>query len=161
MAAIWNLPVLFVCENNLYGASTRIDKVMKNTKISDRAAGYGFRGETVDGNDALAVYEASRRAAEECRKGKGPVLLELLTYRRTGHSRRDPCRYQTKDEREAWFSNDPIERFIKILRTRSDVGQSDLDRIQAKVSREMDDAVEQARRAIQPATADLLSDVYA
>jgi TPP-dependent pyruvate/acetoin dehydrogenase alpha subunit len=161
MAAIWELPALFVCENNLYGASTRIDKVMKNTKISDRAAGYGFRGETVDGNDLIAVYEAARRAAEECRNGQGPVLLELLTYRRTGHSRRDPCQYQTKDEREAWFSNDPIERFVKILMTRSDVGQTDLDRIQAKVARELIDAVEQARKASQPATDDLLADVYA
>jgi pyruvate dehydrogenase E1 component alpha subunit len=161
MAAIWDLPVVFVCENNLYGASTRIDKVMKNIKISDRAAGYGFRGETVDGNDLLAVYEASRRAAQECRMGQGPVLLELLTYRRTGHSRRDPCHYQTTDEREAWFSNDPIERFIKILLTRSDIGQTDLDLIQAKVGREISDAVEQARRASQPATDDLLSDVYA
>ena len=161
MAAIWDLPALFVCENNLYGASTRIDKVMKNTKISDRAAGYGFRGETVDGNDLIAVYEAARRAAEECRKGQGPVLLELLTYRRTGHSRRDPCQYQMKDEREAWFSNDPIERFVKILMTRSDVGQTDLDRIQAKVGRELIDAVEQARKAPQPATDDLLTDVYA
>jgi TPP-dependent pyruvate/acetoin dehydrogenase alpha subunit len=161
MAAIWDLPVLFVCENNLYGASTRIDKVMKNTRISDRAAGYGFRGETVDGNDLLAVYEASRRAAKECRLGQGPVLLELLTYRRTGHSRRDPCRYQTEDEREAWFSNDPIERYTKILRARVDVDQSDLDRIQANVGRAITDAVEQARRASQPVTADLFSDVYA
>jgi pyruvate dehydrogenase E1 component alpha subunit len=161
MAAIWDLPALFVCENNLYGASTRIDKVMKNIKISDRAAGYGFRGETVDGNDLIAVYEAARRAAEECRNGQGPVLLELLTYRRTGHSRRDPCQYQTKDEREAWFSNDPIERFVKILMTRSDVVQTDLDTIQAKVGRELTDAVEQARKASQPATDDLLTDVYA
>jgi TPP-dependent pyruvate/acetoin dehydrogenase alpha subunit len=161
MAAIWNLPVLFVCENNLYGASTRIDKVMKNTKVSDRAAGYGFRGETVDGNDLIAVYEAARCAAEECRQGQGPVLLELLTYRRTGHSRRDPCQYQAKDEREAWFSKDPIARFAKILLTHSDVGQTDLDRIQAKVSCELIDAVEQARKAPQPTTDDLLTDVYA
>src|ERR1700677_4812753 len=108
MAALWNAPVLFVCENNLYGASTRIDQVMKNTTFSDRAASYGFRGETVDGNDLLAVYEAAERAAEECRAGRGPVLLELLTYRRTGHSRRDPCHYQPKAERAAWSANDPI-----------------------------------------------------
>ena len=77
MAAIWNLPVIFVCENNLYGASTRIDLVMKNTRISDRAAAYGFEGETVDGNDVLAVHEATTRAAAQCRAGKGPYLLEL------------------------------------------------------------------------------------
>src|SRR5688572_24685173 len=111
MAAIWRLPAIFVCENNLYGASTHVDLVMKNSRISERAASYGFRGETVDGNDVLAVYEAAQKAVAECRDGKGPVLLELLTYRRTGHSRRDPCHYQPKDEREAWAQRDPIERF--------------------------------------------------
>ena len=74
---------------------------MKNTTVSDRASSYGFRGETVDGNDLLAVYEAARRAVEECRTGLGPVLLELLTYRLTGHSRRDPCHYQPKEERSS------------------------------------------------------------
>src|SRR5262245_19518733 len=106
MAALWNLPALFVCENNLYGASTHISKVMKNTRVSERGASYGFRAETVDGNDVLAVFEAARKAVGDCRGGKGPVLLELLTYRRTGHSRRDPCHYQPQDEREAWFSRD-------------------------------------------------------
>src|SRR5688572_15566295 len=115
MAAIWNLPVIFVCENNLYGASTHVDLVMKNSRISERAASYGFRGETVDGNDVIAVLEATQRAAAECRSGDGPVLLELLTYRRTGHSRRDPCHYQPKDEREVWTRQDPIARFADRL----------------------------------------------
>ena len=115
MAAIWELPVVFVCENNLYGASTRVDKVMVNTRISDRAAGYGFRGETVDGNDVLAVYAAARQAVAECRAGHGPVLLELLTYRLTGHSRRDACHYQAEEERKHWFSQDPITRFHQVL----------------------------------------------
>src|SRR6516165_2098146 len=97
MAALWDLPLLLVCENNLYGASTRIDKVMKNTTVSDRVASYGFRGETVDGNDLFAVYEAAAKAVDECRTGRGPVLLELLTYRCTGHSRRDSCGYQPKE----------------------------------------------------------------
>src|SRR5580693_411963 len=110
MAAIWGLPVIFVCENNLYGASTRVDLVMKNPKISDRAVSYGFRGETVDGSDVLAVRAATERAAAECRAGNGPVLLELLTYRRTGHSRRDPCHYQPKEERTLWAQRDPIDR---------------------------------------------------
>ena len=78
LAAIWDLPVIFVCENNLYGASTRVDLVMRNPRIADRAAAYGIRGETVDGNDVLAVYEAARSAAADCRRGHGPVLLELL-----------------------------------------------------------------------------------
>ena len=108
MAAIWKLPVIFVCENNLYGASTRVDLVMRNTRISDRAVAYGFTGETIDGNDLLAVFEATQRAVSQCRSGGGPFLLELLTYRRTGHSRRDPCHYQPKSERQQWFDRDPI-----------------------------------------------------
>ncbi len=150
MAALWNLPVLFVCENNLYGASTRIDQVMKNTRVSDRAASYGFRGETVDGNDLLAVYEAAVRATQECRTGQGPVLLELLTYRRTGHSRRDPCHYQPKEERSAWSQNDPITRFAEALLADGNVEQADLDQIQARVDEEIECAVEKAKIAPQP-----------
>jgi len=161
MAAIWNLPVIFVCENNLYGASTRIDKVMKNPRISDRAASYGFRGETVDGNDVLAVQAAAERAAEECRAGKGPILLELLTYRRTGHSRRDACHYQAKDERDSWFSRDPITRFAEVLLARNDVAQSDLDAIKARIDQQITDAVERAKVAVQPTVADLTTDVFA
>jgi TPP-dependent pyruvate/acetoin dehydrogenase alpha subunit len=161
MAALWSLPVLFVCENNLYGASTRIDQVMRNTRVSDRAASYGFRGQTIDGNDVLAVYEAATRAAEECRSGAGPVLLELETYRQTGHSRRDPCHYQPKEERAFWSGNDPITRFAQALLIGGNAGLDDLDRIQRKVDDEVERAVEQAKTAPLPAPADLLSDVYA
>ena len=161
MAAIWKLPVVFVCENNLYGASTRVDKVMINTKISDRAASYGFRGETVDGNDVLAVYEATRKAAGECRDGLGPVLLELLTYRRTGHSRRDPCHYQAEDERKRWFSQDPIDRFRKVLTENQIATPGELDAIKARVNDQISQAVEAAQKAPQPAPADLETDVFA
>ena len=161
MAALWSVPALFVCENNLYGASTRVDQVMKNTTISDRAASYGFRGETVDGNDLLAVFTAATRAVQECRTGRGPVLLELLTYRRTGHSRRDPCHYQTKDERSAWFANDPIGRFAQLLLDGGEIDQPELDHLQEQIDREIESAVEQAKVAPQPALDDLLTDVYA
>jgi len=161
MAALWSLPVLFVCENNLYGASTRIDEVMKNTRVSDRAASYGFRGETVDGNDVLAVYDAATRAAEECRAGRGPVLLELQTYRRTGHSRRDPCHYQPKEERAAWSANDPITRFAQALLVGGNADLDDLERIQKKIDDEIERAVEKAKLAPKPALDDLLTDVYA
>jgi TPP-dependent pyruvate/acetoin dehydrogenase alpha subunit len=161
MAALWNVPVLLVCENNLYGASTRIDRVMKNTTVSDRAAGYGFRGETVDGNDLLAVYEAARRAVGECRTGFGPVLLELLTYRLTGHSRRDPCHYQPKEERATWSANDPIVRYTQKLLADDEIVQSDLEKIREEISLEIDSAVEQAKSAPPPLLDDLLTDVYA
>jgi TPP-dependent pyruvate/acetoin dehydrogenase alpha subunit len=160
MAAIWNLPVIFVCENNLYGASTRIDLVMKNTRISDRAAAYGFEGETVDGNDVLAVYEATKRAADQCRAGKGPYLLELLTYRRTGHSRRDPCHYQPKDERQEWFARDPIARFAEQLQHDGLIDPDAVKRIRATVTKRFEVAVENARRAEQPTLDDLETDIF-
>jgi TPP-dependent pyruvate/acetoin dehydrogenase alpha subunit len=161
MAAIWNLPVIFVCENNLYGASTRIDKVMRNPQISQRAATYGIRGETIDGNDALTVYDAALRAAEECRNGNGPVLLELLTYRRTGHSRRDPCHYQPKDERDDWFSRDPIERFATVLIERGLANEEILTRIQEKIKTQLNEAIEQAKTARLPSVEELETDVFA
>ena len=161
LAAIWDLPVVFVCENNLYGASTRVDRVMRNDRISDRAAAYGFRGETVDGNDVLAVYEAARSAAAECRSGGGPVLLELLTYRRTGHSRRDACNYQPKDEREEWLRRDPIDRLARLLQDRGLADTGELDQIRSEVRVEFEAAVESAKRQPLPTIEDLTTDVLA
>ena len=157
MAAIWNLPVIFVCENNLYGASTRIDLVMKNARISDRAASYGFRGETVDGNDVLAVLAAGRRAVEECRSGRGPVLLELLTYRRTGHSRRDPCHYQPKAEREQWAQRDPIDRFAQSL----NLSAAEREEIHSRIQLELTQAVERAKAAPHPKASEITEYVFA
>jgi len=156
MAAIWGLPVIFVCENNLYGASTHVDLVMKNTKIADRAASYGFRGETVDGNDVLAVLSATRRAARDCREGRGPVLLELLTYRRTGHSRRDPCHYQPKSEREVWAERDPIVRFAETLK----LSEDERERIQRRVQGVLEAAVAHATVAPHPSVSELENFVF-
>lgn len=161
LAAIWNLPAIFVCENNLYGASTHIEKVMRVPSVAARAASYGIRGETIDGNDVLAVYEATRRAADECRSGKGPVLLELLTYRRTGHSRRDPCHYQPKDEREAWAMKDPIDRFGKVLIERGVATEAKLCAIRDDVIAGFNRAVEAAKREPLPDVSDLVMDVFA
>jgi TPP-dependent pyruvate/acetoin dehydrogenase alpha subunit len=161
MAAIWNLPVVFVCENNLYGASTRVDLVMRNTRISDRATAYGFDGETVDGNDVLAVYEASQRAVAQCRAGGGPFLLELLTYRRTGHSRRDPCHYQPKSERQEWFARDPIERFATQLQADGLIDQSGFEGMKSAVVRRFEVAAERAKSAPLPSLDDLETDVFA
>jgi TPP-dependent pyruvate/acetoin dehydrogenase alpha subunit len=160
MAAIWDVPVVFVCENNLYGASTHISKVMRDTNIAHRAENYGIRGQQVDGNDVLAVYEAAKAAVDECRAGKGPVLLELLTYRRTGHSRRDPAHYQPKDEREAWFAKGPIDRFAKVLKDQGIIDDAGLEAIKADILRRFNEAVEIAKREPHPTLADLTTDVY-
>ena len=161
LAAIWDLPVMFVCENNLYGASTRVDLVMRNPRIADRGAAYGIRGEQVDGNDVLAVYEAARSAAADCRRGHGPVLLELLTYRRTGHSRRDACHYQAKEEREEWFARDPIERLGGSLIERGLAEPPDLEYIRAEAQCGFQAAVELARKQPMPSFDDLTTDVFA
>jgi TPP-dependent pyruvate/acetoin dehydrogenase alpha subunit len=161
LAAIWDLPVIFACENNLYGASTRVDRVMRNERIAERAATYGIRGEAVDGNDVLAVLEAARSAAADCRAGRGPVLLELLTYRRTGHSRRDTSNYQPKEERDEWHSRDPIDRLGTILRDRGLADQAELDRIRTEIQSRFQAAVELARHQPMPTVEDLTTDVLA
>jgi len=161
LAAIWDLPALFVCENNLYGASTRIDKVMKTKTIAERVAAYGIQTKQLDGNNVLEVYEATKAAVAECRSGRGPILLELLTYRRTGHSRRDACHYQPKEEREYWFSRDPIDRFAQALLLRDDIREDDLSTIRNDIIKRFNSAVESAKHQAMPTVADLLTDVLA
>jgi len=161
LASIWSLPVIYVCENNLYGASTAISKVTRVPRLSEHVQIYGIRSETVDGNDVLAVYEAARRAVDEARRGEGPVFLELLTYRRTGHSRRDPSHYQPKEEQEVWFSRDPILVLKNGLLAREDVTDSDLSAIESKVEGVIEAAVETARQAPLPTADDLTTDVFA
>jgi len=111
MAAIWTLPVVYVCENNQYAMSFSVKKAFAIERISDRAAGYGMPGVTVDGNDLMAVYEAVSEAVKRARKGKGPSLIENVTYRWRGHSKSDVNRYRTKEEIEAWKQKCPIQRF--------------------------------------------------
>jgi pyruvate dehydrogenase E1 component alpha subunit len=160
MAAIWELPVVFACENNLYGASTHVSKVMRDTNIARRVKSYGIRSEQLDGNDVLAVYEAARSAVDDCRAGKGPVFLELLTYRCTGHSRRDACHYQPKDERDEWTAKDPIRRFAEVLKGRGLVDDAELNSIDAAILGEFQQAVERARQAPLPLARDLADGVY-
>jgi pyruvate dehydrogenase E1 component alpha subunit len=150
---------VIVCENNLYGASTRVELVMRAIHVADRAASYGIRGQTVDGNDVLAVYEAARVAVDECRAGKGPVLLELLTYRRTGHSRRDPCHYQPKDERDAWSRRDPIDRLANHLLQCGFADRESLEQIKERIRSRFEAGVASARLQPMPTVTDLTTDV--
>jgi TPP-dependent pyruvate/acetoin dehydrogenase alpha subunit len=161
LAAIWNLPALFVCENNLYGASTRIDKVMKTMSIAERVSAYGVQAQQLDGNNVLAVYEAAKVAVAACRNGEGPVLLELLTYRRTGHSRRDACHYQPKEEREFWFNRDPIDRFARALMSRGDIRDEDLSTVRDRIIKQFNSAVQSAKQQPMPTVEDLVTDVVA
>ena len=160
MAAIWDLPVVFVCENNLYGASTRIEKVTRLDSVAGKAAAYGIRAETVDGNNVLAVFEAAKKAVEECRNAEGPVLLELLTYRITGHSRRDPCTYQPKEERQEWLEKEPIGVFGKKVLNRNDITEGELEEIRNGVEEELTEAISIAQNEPEPTIDDLTTHVF-
>lgn len=141
LAAVWGLPVLFVCENNLYAMGTRQSRVMMIEDIADRAASYGIPGVSVDGNDVLTVHHAVEEALERARAGGGPSLIECKTYRQKGHSRFDPAAYRPRDEVETWLKRDPIVR----LRTRL----FDMDVLTEAKDREI---VQNARTAVDEAT---------
>ncbi|MEM8742963.1 MAG: thiamine pyrophosphate-dependent dehydrogenase E1 component subunit alpha, partial [Pseudomonadota bacterium] len=115
MAAIWKLPVVFLCENNRYGMSTSTERSTAVASIADRAAAYAMPGRSVDGNDLSAVAEAVDAAVARARAGAGPSLVETLTYRWRGHSKSDRNRYRSKDEIAAWMEKDPIPRFADML----------------------------------------------
>jgi TPP-dependent pyruvate/acetoin dehydrogenase alpha subunit len=160
MASVWDLPALFVVENNLYAASTSVKLSMKVARVSDRACAYGIPGVTVDGNDVLAVHEATREAVGRARAGKGPTLLELLTYRITGHSRRDPGLYQPEEERKQAMANEPIGRFADRLVAEGAADRKKLDEIRAGVKAEIEAAVQKAMADPEPAPEATLEDMF-
>ena len=160
MGAIWDLPVVYVVENNLYGASTPVSWVMKTKTISERSSAYGIPGVTVDGNDVLGVYETASAAIDRARDGRGPTLVELVTYRITGHSRRDPALYQPEEEKKNALENEPIGRFAGRLVGRGTVDQQSLERIDAEVEEEIEAAVASAMAAPEPKPEDALEDLF-
>ena len=157
MAAIWKLPILFVCENNLYAMSTKLEDATSGPTIAARAAGYGIHGEVIDGTDFLAVRDAVQIAADRARKGDGPALLEMQTYRYYGHSKSDKREYRTRDEEAHWQERDCIEK----LRRASQVSDAEFASLDAGVMREVDAAVEFARVSPEPEVEDWESVIYA
>jgi TPP-dependent pyruvate/acetoin dehydrogenase alpha subunit len=157
MAAIWRLPIIFLCENNLYAMSTRFDEAFATPTIAARAAGYGIAGETVDGSDFFAVREAFGRAAERARAGEGPTLLEAHTYRYYGHSKSDQREYRTREEENQWRERDCIEK----LRLVMSVTDDELAALDAEVMSEVDEAVEFARSSPDPVVEDWEAAIYA
>jgi pyruvate dehydrogenase E1 component alpha subunit len=161
MASTWSLPVIFVCENNLYAMGTCQSRVMNIKNIADRAVAYGIPGMSVDGNDVLAVYEASQEAIERARSGDGPTLLECKTYRQKGHSRVDPARYRPKEEVEQWLAKDPIKRFEAKLVESQTLTQVEVQKIKIEVLVEVEEAVKFATESPYPDPEEALEDVYA
>jgi len=161
MASTWKLPVIFVCENNLYAMGTRQSSVMAIENIADRAVAYGIPGVSVDGNDVLAVYEAAQKAVKRARKGEGPTLIECKTYRHKGHSRVDPAKYRSKREVEEWLSKDPIKRFKERLLQTNSLTEIEIQRIAKEVSTKIEEAVNFAKESPYPASEEALEDIYA
>jgi acetoin:2,6-dichlorophenolindophenol oxidoreductase subunit alpha len=161
MAAIWRLPVVFVCENNQYGMSTSVAQSTAVARISDRAAAYSMPGMTVDGNDFSAVAEAVGTAVARARRGEGPSLVENLTYRWRGHSKSDRNRYRTKDEIEGWMARDPIARFERELIAHDILTAEDAAEIAAQAVAEVEAGITFAKDSPSPDVADVTRYVYA
>jgi TPP-dependent pyruvate/acetoin dehydrogenase alpha subunit len=133
--------VLFVCENNLYAASTSFKKAFKINSVAERADAYGMPGVVVDGNDVLAVYRAATEAAERARAGRGPTLIECLTYRQCGHSRSDPRTYRSKEEEEEWKGHDPIVGYRTWLLNGGKASAEQIRQIEENVEQTIRDAI--------------------
>ena len=160
LAAIWKLPVVFVCENNLYGFSTHYRRTMLIDDIADRAAGYGIEGIVVDGQDLLAVYDEAAKAITNARNGLGPTLVECKTYRYRGHSRFESPNYRTKEELQQWQQRDPIDLFADHLRQTHQVTEEQLCQINEQVDAIMADAVTFSEQSSDPEPCDYENYVY-
>lgn len=163
LAAVWDLPVIFLCENNRYGMSMSVTEATRVSRLSDRAAAYGMPGVTVDGNDVQAVHDAVSAAAQRARAGEGPSLVEAETYRWKGHSKSDKNLYRSREEIDRWRALDPIGRFEGALAEAGTLSAEELTGILAEARELVRQAVRTARAApdAQPSREDLLRAVFA
>jgi TPP-dependent pyruvate/acetoin dehydrogenase alpha subunit len=160
LAALWKLPVLFLCENNLYAMGTRIERALSQTDVHLKAKGYGMAAESVDGMDVLAVEDAARRAADALRHGNGPAFLELRTYRFRAHSMFDPELYRDKAEVDTWKLRDPLALLETRLTREGALDQPTIGTLEAEVSQEIAAAVAFAEAGTWEPVTDLTKDVY-
>jgi len=161
LAAVWQLPVVYVIENNLYAEKTRIADTYRLPNLSDRAGAFGIPDVTVDGNDVVAVYEAVGEAVARARRGDGPTLVECKTYRIHGHFEGDPQTYKPRGEVEEWKKKDPIDSFRKRLLEMSVLSQERVEAIGTEIAGEIEQAVTFARESPFPAPEEALEDVFA
>jgi len=160
LATVWRLPVLFVCENNLYAMGTRLDLAQSTTDVTKKAAAYGIAAEAVDGMDVFAVEAAARKAIAKIRGGEGPYFLECKTYRFRAHSMYDPELYRSKTEVEEWKKRDPISSLMSLLKQEGAFDDSAMDEMERDVARELDDAVAFAEAGTWESLSDLERFVY-
>ena len=161
LAAIWKLPVVFLCENNQYGMSMSVKRATAIENISDRAAAYGMPGVTVAGTELDEVYGATHEALERARAGEGPTLLEAITYRYLGHSKSDANLYRTREEIQTWRKQDPIQRFAAVLEGESVLQENEWQRLDEEAKQRIEDAFEKASKEPNPEPESALEDVYA
>jgi pyruvate dehydrogenase E1 component alpha subunit len=161
MAALWKLPVIFVIENNGYAMGTAVKRAASGTALYNRGAGFGIEGKEVDGMDVLAVKAAVKEAADKCRKGEGPIILEMKTYRYRGHSMSDPAKYRTKDEVETMKEkHDPIEHVKKLIMDNGFATEDQLTALDKDIKKQINDAAEFAKTTPEPDESELWTDVY-
>ncbi|RQW76624.1 pyruvate dehydrogenase (acetyl-transferring) E1 component subunit alpha [Lysinibacillus composti] len=162
LASIWDLPVVFICENNQYGMSGSVKEMINIEHIATRATSYGIPGKLIDGNDIIQVMETVQEAVERARRGEGPTLIEAETYRWRGHSRSDARKYRTREEEAFWRKNrDPIALFKNKLIVEGIITEEDFAHLVEQVQKEVNDAVEFARNSPMPSIDSLENDVYA
>jgi len=159
-AAIWKLPMIFAIENNLYGASTPISLTTNIKDLAERGAAYGIPSEVVDGMDVLAVNEAAARAIARARRGEGPTILELKTYRIGGHSRNDACGYRTREEEAEWAKRDAIKNMRNYLLENGIMTEAELTGLEKAVEDEIEEAVAYAQQQPSPKPEDALKYAY-
>lgn len=161
MAAAWDLPVVFVIENNLYGISVALKRVTKTPDLSVRAMAYGIPGVSIDGNDVLKVYEAVNNAVEYAREGKGPTIIECKTYRHKGHHVGDPgLEYRTREEEEEWKARCPIVNFKNYLLKEAKIKENKVKNIETSIIQEIKEAVEFAKNSPYPDPSEAFEDVF-
>jgi acetoin:2,6-dichlorophenolindophenol oxidoreductase subunit alpha len=160
MAAVWKLPVVYVCENNQYGMSVSSERSMSVKDVATRATGYNMPGVVVDGNSIADVAEAVDEAIARARRGEGPSLIECKTYRTKGHSRSDRNRYRTKEEIEMWKTRDPIPAFVQELIENGVLSKAETQAVDAETTQEIADAITFAQNGTKPTHIDIESEVY-
>jgi pyruvate dehydrogenase E1 component alpha subunit len=161
LAAIWKLPVIFVCENNQYAESTPVEYATAIPNMADRAAAYGMPGVIVDGMDIFAVYDAAGEAIGRARSGQGPTLMECKTYRYYGHTSMDnPQSYRTKEEEEEWWERDPLKQFRERVIKEKALKKKDLDVIDKEIADLIEESVKFADESPIPDSSEIIDDIY-
>lgn len=160
LAGVWDLPVLFICENNQYGMGTAVKRASSTADIMTKASGYNIPASQVDGMDVFKVHEATKKALKAIRNGEGPQFLEVLTYRFEGHSMGDPLRYRTKEEVKKWREDDPIGVLERHILNEELADKDELEKIDKSVEEELDEAVAFAEKSPLPEPEELFTDIY-